>query len=57
MTPSQPAALHLKSGAAGFFFEVRLSHMGPPHFGHAGMLAEAASAGAAAGWPLPLAGA
>jgi hypothetical protein len=37
MTPSQVALLHLKSGALGFFFDARLSHIAPPHFGQAGV--------------------
>jgi len=37
-TPSHPALLHLKSGALGFFFVTRLSHISPPQVGHGGVL-------------------
>ena len=44
MTPSHPTVLHLKSGARGFFFATRLSHVSPPHVGHAGVAVSGAFA-------------
>lgn len=35
--PSHELSLHLKSGARGFRFDARLSHISPPHFGHFGI--------------------
>ena len=43
MTPSHPPALHLKSGARGFFFVARLSHISLPQRGHAGAVVSAAA--------------
>ena len=55
MTPSHPGPprslglfLHLKSGARGFRFDVRSSHIAPPQIGHSGIPdvdADAAGAG------------
>ena len=36
ITPSQLRSLHLKSGALGFRFPSRLSHIAPPHLGQSG---------------------
>src|SRR5690242_7677055 len=36
IAPSQERLRHLKSGALGLRFEIRLSHMRPPHFGQVG---------------------
>jgi hypothetical protein len=40
MTPSQLLSRHLKSGALGFRFPSRLSHMAPPHLGQLGTAAD-----------------
>ena len=42
-TPSHPLSLHLKSGARGFRFEARLSHISPWHFGQVGVGASVVS--------------
>ena len=39
ITPSQLRSLHLKSGAFGFRFPSRLSHIAPPHLGQLGTAA------------------
>jgi len=36
ITPPHSRSLHLKSGAFGFRFPSRLSHIGPRHFGQVG---------------------
>jgi hypothetical protein len=43
ITPSHPPALHLKSGARGFFFVARLSHISLPHRGHDGAVVSGAA--------------
>ena len=45
ITPPQPGSLHLKSGAFGFRFPSRLSHIGPSHLGQVGTEGAASGVG------------
>ena len=45
ITPPQPGSLHLKSGAFGFRFPSRLSHIGPWHLGQVGTEGAASGVG------------
>ena len=53
ITPSQPAFLHLKSGARGLRLFSRLSHMSPPHLGQAGALVSGSGPTVFATYPTP----